>query len=47
MGQVSGKSIFEKKLEPVIDQETIITPRYIFSRNWSNISTLTKQQICI
>ena len=47
MGQVSGKSIFEDKLESVSDQETVIRPLYAFSRNWSNISTLTKQQMCI
>ena len=47
MGQVSGKIISEDNLERIKDQEPVIRPSYAFSRNWSNISTLTKQQMCI
>ena len=47
MGQVSGKIISEDNLERIRDQEPVIRPSYVFSRNWSNISTLTKQQMCI
>ena len=47
MGQVSGKIISEDNLERIREQEPVIRPSVSFSRNWSNLSTLTKQQMCI
>jgi hypothetical protein len=47
MGQVSGKIISEENFERIRDQEPVIRPNYLFVRNWSNLSTLTKQQMCI
>jgi hypothetical protein len=47
MGQVSGKIISEENLERIREQEPVIRPNYLFSKNWSNISPLTKQQMCI
>jgi len=47
MGQVSGKIISEENFESIRDQESVIRPNYLFSKNLSNISTLTKQQMCI
>ena len=47
MGQISGKIISEDNFERIKNQELVIRPSFAFSRNWSNISTLTKQQMCI
>jgi len=47
MGQVSGKIISEDNFERIRDQEPVIRPNFAFYRNWSHISTLTKQQMCI
>jgi len=47
MGQVSGKILSEDNFERIRDQEPVIRPSFVFSRNWSDISILTKQQMCI